>query len=245
VSRREVLRHGAERLRVGLWRGDRSVAYVTPVWDGPPPSGDLVRIALRQLADRGIGEVLTGALSAREQRGFLEAGFEVRDELHLLSHDLDGLPDPLPGIRLRRAWRGDRPKVLAVDAAAFQEFWRLDEDGLDEALDATPSTRFRVVDEDGVVAYAICGRAGPRGYVQRLAVRPDRQRSGVGAGLVLDGLHWMRARRVRRAVVNTQVANHAALGLYLRLGFRLEAGGLAVLGRSVEAAPTGEQRATS
>ena len=244
MSRREVLRHGAERLRVGLWRGDRSVAYVTPVWEGPPPSGELVRHALRQLADRGVAEVVTGALSSREQQGFLEAGFEVRDQLHLLSHDLERVTSPPADVRLRRAWRGDRPMVLDVDAAAFQDFWRLDEEGLDEALDATPSTRFRVADEQGIAGYAICGRAGQRGYVQRLAVRPDRQRAGVGAALVLDGLHWMRSRRVRRAVVNTQVTNEVALALYLRLGFRLESGGLAVLGRTVEGAPTREHRPT-
>ena len=43
----------------------------------------------------------------------------------------------------------------------------------------------------------------------------------------------MRRHGVERAVVNTQLDNHAALDLYDGLGFRLEPGGLAVLRREL------------
>jgi hypothetical protein len=43
----------------------------------------------------------------------------------------------------------------------------------------------------------------------------------------------MRRRGAARAVVNTQLGNEAALALYLRLGFRLQPGGLAVLSRDL------------
>ena len=70
--------------------------------------------------------------------------------------------------------RADRSEVLAVDHAAFPSFWRLDAAGLDEAVAATPRTRFRVAEPAATATslggYAICGRAGSRGYVQRLAV---------------------------------------------------------------------------
>jgi len=245
VSRREILRRGSERLRVGPWRGATTVAYITPVWESPTPSPDLIRHAMRILAKRGYREVLTGALSAREQLGFLEVGFEVRDHLHLLSHDLEDLPDLADTAAIRRARRRDRAAVLEVDRAAFDSFWRLDEAGLDEALDATPSTRFRVATAPDVVAYVVAGRAGSRGYLQRLAVHPDHQRSGLGAALVLDALHWMRRRGTVRAAVNTQTTNEIALGLYLRLGFQLEPGGLAVLGQSLRAAERSEDRLDS
>jgi hypothetical protein len=51
----------------------------------------------------------------------------------------------------------------------------------------------------------------------------------VGSTLVVDGLRWMRRWKVRRAVVNTQFGNDAALALYLRLGFVPEPSDLAVL----------------
>jgi ribosomal protein S18 acetylase RimI-like enzyme len=80
-----------------------------------------------------------------------------------------------------------------------------------------------------LAAYAICGRSGPRGFVQRLAVHPAHQRRGLGRGLLLDGLWWMRRRGVSRAVVNTQLGNDAALTLYQQIGFRREPAGLSVL----------------
>jgi ribosomal protein S18 acetylase RimI-like enzyme len=184
------------------------------------------------LADRGFTRVVTAALSPLEQGGFLAAGFEVEERLHLLGLDVDGLP-PLPDIPLRRLGWHDRQPVLDVDRASFDGFWQFDESGLGEALRATPRTRFRGAfcppTAEELAGYAICGRSGPRGFVQRLAVHPDYQHRGLGRALVLDGLHWMRRRRVRRAVVNTQLGNAAALNLYQQIGFRPEPSGLSVL----------------
>lgn len=228
----DVLRWGAERAKAGLWRGDRSVAYLNPVPDAPPPSEAFLRRCLATLRDQGYSRVVTGALSPPEQRGFLAAGFAVEQRLHLLSIDLSTrLPPPPDGPPLHRATRKDRPGVLAVDAASFSPFWRFDDAGLRDAVAATPHTRFRVAyDADGpVVGYAVCGRAGPRGFVQRLAVDPVAQGQGIGSRLLFDGLYWMRRRRVQRAVVNTQVGNDVALQLYLKTGFREDPAGLSVL----------------
>jgi ribosomal protein S18 acetylase RimI-like enzyme len=126
--------------------------------------------------------------------------------------------------------------VLKIDAAAFRPFWQLDDWGLQDALTATPAARFRVVvaEGGGVAGYAVCGRTSRRGYLQRLAVHPMYQGRGWGQALALDGLRWMKRRGVERAVVNTQLDNHAAFGLYLRLGFREEPWGLAVLRQDFE-----------
>ena len=128
--------------------------------------------------------------------------------------------------------------MVAIDHAAFPPFWQFDGGGLEEALRATPRTRFRAaVATPGrrrVLGYAICGRAGHRGFVQRLAVDPGAQRQGIGRGLLLDGLHWMRRRGVRRAVVNTQLGNDAALMLYQQCGFRREPAGLTVLSTGLQ-----------
>lgn len=208
------------------------MAFLNPIPDAPPPSAAFLRQCLVTLRQRGFSRVVTGALSPGEQRGFLAAGFAVEQRLHLLSIDLDESLEPIPpGLPLRRAGRRHRAQVLAVDAAAFSPFWRFDEAGLEDALSATPHTRFRVATnpEGAVVGYAVCGRAASRGFVQRLAVDPEHHGQGIGRRLLLDGLHWMLRRHVSHAVVNTQVGNDVALALYLRTGFREDPGGLSVL----------------
>ncbi len=228
----DVIRWGRERARTGRWRGDDDVAFINPVPDAPFLSADFVRHCLHTLSAQGFSRVVTGALSPLEQAGFLAAGFDVEERLRLLGMDLGDRLAPIPpGAALQRVPRWRRPEILGVDRAAFMDFWQFDSEGLLDALRATPSVRFRMAvgGRGEVLAYAISGRSGPRGFVQRLAVLPGAQRSGTGERLLLDGLHWMRRHGVARAVVNTQVGNDAALSLYLKAGFREEPVGLSVL----------------
>lgn len=187
---------------------------------------DLVARAVDRAQARGYAGVITPALPAHELRPYLDHGFRVHEELHLLVHDLLDVPDAID-VRTRRVTRRLRPVALAIDHAAFPEFWRLDATALDEATKATPAIRFRLTRDE--TAYVLTGRAGDRGYLQRLAVHPSVQRGGIGAALVVDSLRWLRRWRCREGLVNTQVANDAALALYESLGFRRRRDGLAVL----------------
>jgi ribosomal protein S18 acetylase RimI-like enzyme len=242
----QVVRWGAEQARIAPWQGDDRVAYLSPLAGTPPPSVAFVRRCLDQLAGRGFSRVVTGALAAPEQIAFLGAGFRVEESLHVLSADLSTLTDGW-GRRshreliIRRAHSADRSAVLELDHLAFDPFWRLDGAGLADALHATPRARFRVALGGqtaaalpaGIAGYAITGRAGAHGFLQRLAVHPECQRRGVGRALVLDGLVWLHRRGVERVVVNTQLENRGALALYESLGFRREPRGLSVLSAGV------------
>jgi ribosomal protein S18 acetylase RimI-like enzyme len=225
-----VIRRGQERVRAGPWRGDQHVAYLSPAPGAPLPSVAFVHHCLEQLAGKGYRRVVTAALLPHEQGRFVEAGFVIEEQLVLLGHDLRDLPGPPPQ-PLRRAGVEDRPAVLALDRESFPPFWQLDEEGLEEAVSATPRARFRVADgRDGTIAgYVVTGRAGRRGYIQRLAVRPGARRNGLGRALVVDGLRWLRRWRGEKALVNTQKDNEAAAALYQALGFRPEPTGLSVL----------------
>jgi GNAT superfamily N-acetyltransferase len=229
-----VVEFGAERARVVPWRGSARTAYLAPVPDAPPPSSDFIQRCADRLAAQGYASVVTPALAPAEQRPFLLSGFDTHERLHLLAHDLLELPPYRRGAT-RRARRGDKRAVLAVDEAAFSSFWRLDRAGLREALEAVPLTRFRVstAGRGAVVGYAIAGTAARQGYLQRLAVSPEQQHDGRGQALVADALRWMRRRGAGRAVVNTQLGNEAALSLYKRAGFRMQPSGLAVLRREL------------
>jgi ribosomal protein S18 acetylase RimI-like enzyme len=233
----EVLQWGWERARTGPWRGDGHIAYLAPLAPSGPPSVDFLHRCLDTLTQRGFTRVVTSALAPAEQAGFLSLGFEEYERLHLLSHDLSDIPRPPREVAqlLHRGRSSDWPGVLAVDASAFDEFWRLDTSGLREAIEATPITRFRVVarkrGDANLLAYAVTGLSGNQGYLQRLAVHPDARRRGLGRALGLDGLRWLRRKGVSEAVVNTQLGNEPALALYLSLGFRQERIQLSVLHR--------------
>lgn len=217
-------------LRVRPWPVDPTTAHLVP-YAARRLNVDTVRGVLAELAEAGYQRARTAALSPDEQAPFLAAGFEVDEHLHLLAHDLRAVTPPPRPSPLRRARRRDRDAVLGVDRAAFSPPWRLDAAGLREALVATPSVRFRVAVLDSrVVGYAVAGRAGRRGYLQRLAVHPDQAGQGLGRALAADALVWLAQRGTRRAVVNTQEGNATALALYEALGFRPEPAGLDVLG---------------
>lgn len=207
---------------------------MTPVPHTTPPSVEFVHHCVATMAERGYRRVITGALSEAEQVPFVQAGFSVADELHVLTRLLGDVTNPVapPGVHLRRARTSDRPAVVDVDHLSFAAFWRLDASGLDEAIHATPRARFRVAALDGLgplAGYAICGRAADRGYVQRLAVHPGARRRGVASTLLLDGLRWLQRWGATEAVVNTQETNAAALALYERHGFLRSTSGLRVL----------------
>ena len=238
VAGLEVINVGAEQYRLGAWRGHPTVGYLVPL----TPPERLSRVGLErsldQLSARGYTEVLTAALTAREQLVFAQWGFTLYERLHLLQHDLRDLPPrPTTTARVAAAHRWNRPAVLEVDGRAFDPMWRLDPASLTEAISATPASRFRAAREahgsrrrrGRIVGYAVSGHAGDQGYLQRLAVDPDAQRSGIGAALVSDCLRWMRRAGVDRVSVNTQEANTRAFALYERLGFVPVEPGLAVL----------------
>ena len=82
-------------------------------------------------------------------------------------------------------------------------------------------------------AYGLFGRANAVGYVQRLAVAPSTQGTGLGRALLGDGLEWLRSHGAAHALVNTQDDNARGLALYLSAGFARLPVGLCVLGRDL------------
>ena len=240
MRRLDTITGGADRLRIGSWRGDPTIALLSPM-PGVSPTPLALAHALEEMRGRGYRSVLTPALTANEQPPFVAAGFTVHERLHLLGHDLRRVPEPsTAGVRLRRGRNRDIPTVLAVDGLAFDRFWRFDATGLADARTATPQARFRVatIDSD-VVGYHVTGRAGRLGYLQRLAVHPDLHGRGIGTALIGDSLDWCRRRGCGSVLVNTQEGNRRALRLYEHLGFRSEPVGLAVLERPLDDGPAG------
>ncbi|MGZ6964348.1 MAG: hypothetical protein ACXVKA_09025, partial [Acidimicrobiia bacterium] len=130
----ETLRWRGGWARLGSWRGRADVAYLS-VGAERPPTPEIVDRCLKLLRVRGYSAVVTSALAAADALPFLDAGFSVREQLHLLAHAMGDLPEPSRATR--RARKGDRRAVLELDHLSFDGFWRLDADGLTNAIDAT------------------------------------------------------------------------------------------------------------
>jgi [ribosomal protein S18]-alanine N-acetyltransferase len=182
--------------------------------------------------EKGPVLLCTSALTPSDAEPFLAAGFSIRSELTLLTRPLTH--QPFRGVRrllgrdaptesAYRIIRGNRhhiPAAADIDAEAFGDEWAMDEHDLNGALAATPTSRLHVaVIDDKTVGFAVTGRAGRRGYLQRLAVRPSAQRLGIGRALVNASSGWAAGHDVRRLIVNTQTSNTGALRLYQQTGF--------------------------
>lgn len=201
---------------------------------GTPLDADELDATVASLRQRGHRWIRTSALHDTEVASFQRLGFEPCGRLVLLSCPLTGeapgLVRPAAATRLRRGRTRDRSELLEIDRRSFPEPWRFDDALFNDAIEATPTTRFRVSLDGGRLAgYAICGVAGATAYLQRLAVDADSRRRGMGRSLVDDARWWSGRRGARSMVVNTAEDNEAALGFYRQLGFRSRPGRLTVL----------------
>lgn len=220
------------RLRVVDWSGDPSTVCVV-IPPGRPIDRTAIDDVLTDVAGTHAQHVITSALAVADARPFEAAGFEPAAHLHLLRHDLRYLDRVRGPAALRRARRGEWERIVTIDRSAFAPFWHLGDGGLRDALAATTHSRLRVAGDGSPTAFAISGRAGDRGYLQRLAVDPGHHHLGLGRALTLDALAWMRRRGVNEAFVNTQIDNAVALALYESVGFQLLSEGLVVMRREV------------
>lgn len=201
------------------------------------PSVAQVEHWLAELAAAGYAGVRTGALEPGARRAFDAAGFHVAQRLALLSLSAPfDLPRRPTGPRLRPMRTDhDWEEAHRLDAAAFGGDWAFDAQALAEACSATPASRARLaVDRGGSpVGFAISGRSGRHGFLQRISVDPHDHRQGIGSTLVADGLRWLRRWRTTTVLVNTEVTNTAALALYHRFGFAVRPDELVVMERAL------------
>jgi ribosomal protein S18 acetylase RimI-like enzyme len=70
-----------------------------------------------------------------------------------------------------------------------------------------------------VIATAMAGFDGHRGWVYYLAVAPASQRAGHGKAMLAAAERWLRARRAPKLMVLVAEANGAVMGFYEKLGF--------------------------
>lgn len=234
-ARAPFLLHGSVTCRVQQWSYRPHTAHLVLYLQRATPTADDLRGWCRQLATLGYTHVRTSAVQGNTVDRLQAAGFQLLQDLALLALDDVAAAARRIGPRTgatRRLLVGDRRAASRVDLAAFGREWALDDIALHEVCSATPRHRARA-SGDPLVGYAITGRDGRQGFLQRLAVAPSAQRQGRGLDLVADSMRWMARWRVERALVNTPVDNDAALALYEQVGFHRLSERLQVFERSL------------
>jgi GNAT superfamily N-acetyltransferase len=216
-----VLRGRGAACRIRSWSNDPDVAQMVLYNQRRLPTPTDVQRWVDELDARGYRTLRTGALNAAQAHLLEQLGFVELQRLALLEHRS---PRAAPHGTLgttKRLLQGDHAAASSVDGLAFGHPWGLDVHAIADVCSATRRHRARwIADDDGaLIAYAISGRDARVGFLQRLAVHPDEQRHGHGRNLVVDSLHWAARWRIERVLVNTDIANVAALDLYSSTGF--------------------------
>ena len=127
---------------------------------------------------------------------------------------------------------GDAPRVVELgdpertgaialwEACGLTRPWNPPDTDFDRAVGGQTSAVLGVVEPDGtVVATAMVGHDGHRGWVYYLAVAPDRRRSGLGRVLMTAAEQWLGEAGVPKVQLMVRTGNEAVQAFYARLGY--------------------------
>lgn len=230
--------HTRSRVDIRPWPHETSIAHLILLdVDMVPSISDIDRWIDEsyELAPQ-VRSIRTGALFPNAADAFAERGFTVCDRLALLERRLpptEVVPAPKPAtpqLSTRRLRQRDLEIAARIDGDAFPASWQNDAQSLSDIINATPRARARIATlARRPIGFALTGKAGPTGYLQRFAVDADARRLGVAGLLVDDAVRWLSRRGATLALVNTGVDNAAALALYEGRGFRRRSDELVVM----------------
>ena len=103
--------------------------------------------------------------------------------------------------------------------AGLNRAWNSPEEDFDRALAGPSSTVLGVVRDGVVVATAMVGHDGHRGWVYYVAVSDELQGQGIGSRLMSSAEDWVRRAGVPKLQLMVRDENDAAQGFYRRLGY--------------------------
>ncbi|SKC49449.1 Ribosomal protein S18 acetylase RimI [Krasilnikoviella flava] len=123
-------------------------------------------------------------------------------------------------VRFREAEDGDVEQLVALwEACGLTRPWNDPRLDVADARSNPTSAVLVGVGEGGVVASAVVGYDGHRGWVYYLAVSPEAQRGGLGRAAMGAAEGWLRHQGVRKVRLMVRHGNERVLGFYDSLGY--------------------------
>jgi ribosomal protein S18 acetylase RimI-like enzyme len=136
-------------------------------------------------------------------------------------------------MKIRAAGVADRDAVIAMwEAAGLTRPWNDPVADFDRALHGATSAVLVGHDRDELVATAMVGDDGHRGWVYYLAVREDVRRRGLGSEMMRAAEAWLQAHGVAKVQLMVRDTNQVVLGFYESIGYEVTPA--TVLGRWLE-----------
>src|SRR6266566_3468721 len=117
----------------------------------------------------------------------------------------------------------DISAIVALESESFTNPWS--RETIVWELENSDVTRIYVLRDDAgtVLAFCVCWVVFDELHINTLAVKPVARRSGVATFLLRGVMAEAAAAGAIRATLEVRASNTAALGLYSRLGFHVEA----------------------
>ena len=123
-------------------------------------------------------------------------------------------------MQIREATPADRDAVVALwHAAELTRPWNDPVTDFDRALAGDTSTILVGIDDGELVAVAMAGDDGHRGWIYYVAVPADRRAVGLGAAIMHAAEDWLRARGCPKVQLMVREGNEAVVGFYHALGY--------------------------
>jgi GNAT superfamily N-acetyltransferase len=183
-------------------------------------SSEFLRVVAEHLAPLGSGSVYSPALYPSAAKVWARAGFQQYGHLVVMERVLR-VEGAAPEHAIEWSDQPEWTDVVTVDRLAFEEFWRMSEAGLTEAMTTTPrSVVLEARFDRDLAGYALVGSQMSLSFLQRVAVAPGYAGRGIGASLVRSARQWALRGGARVMVLNLRPENSGARRLYEREGFK-------------------------
>jgi ribosomal protein S18 acetylase RimI-like enzyme len=126
-------------------------------------------------------------------------------------------------IAIRSFLPGDRAPLVALwSACDLTRPWNDPDEDIDRKL-ARDAGNLLIMEEAGqVIGSVMVGYDGHRGWINYLAVRPDRQGRGLGRDLMSAAESRLRVLGCPKVNLQVRASNKAAVEFYRRIGYGLD-----------------------
>jgi ribosomal protein S18 acetylase RimI-like enzyme len=129
----------------------------------------------------------------------------------------------LKGVEIRPFVIEDTDAVLEVwSLAGITTPERKPRSDIQKKLRHSPESFFVGAHEGKIVATVMVGYDGHRGWIYKLAVRPDLQRKGIGTQMMEQAESWLRQQGCLRVKLQIDEARSDVAGFYKKLGYEVQ-----------------------